>query len=221
MAGEIESLDQDEPLERRMARHAYDRLLMLSDGVFAIALTLLALELRPPEQWDGSLHDLTAQRWAAFSAFGSGFGIIGGFWIAHRRLYAQLRSVDGFVTGLSLLLLALVSATPFIASLMTQHGPAKGLPLYMALVFAISFTQASIYGYAGFRADLLDRSICVEERRLRTVQLVIPMLLALAYSLVRTASPALSGLALVPFLVIAAVAKRRETRLRAHSAGLR
>ena len=40
---EPESLDTDEPLQKRIERHWFDRLIMLSDGVFAIAMTLLAL----------------------------------------------------------------------------------------------------------------------------------------------------------------------------------
>ncbi len=45
MAGEPETLDTDEPLERRRHRHWFDRLIMLSDGVFSIAITLVAFDL--------------------------------------------------------------------------------------------------------------------------------------------------------------------------------
>ena len=84
MAGEPETLDlDDEPLARRLARHHYDRLLMLSDGVFAIAITLLALELRPPEHWSGGLWDLLVERWRALFGYVFGFLIVGAFWFSH------------------------------------------------------------------------------------------------------------------------------------------
>ncbi|MFX8620504.1 TMEM175 family protein, partial [Acinetobacter baumannii] len=61
--GEFEVLDTSEPLAQRMERHAYDRLIMLSDGVFAIAITLAALEIHVPDPVNGDvfalLHKLT------------------------------------------------------------------------------------------------------------------------------------------------------------------
>ena len=47
---EPESLATQEPLDAHLRRHAYDRLLMLSDGIFAIATTLAALEIKLPER---------------------------------------------------------------------------------------------------------------------------------------------------------------------------
>ena len=50
---EPESLATDEKLDIHLRRHAYDRLLMLSDGIFAIAITLAAIEIKPPEHFNG------------------------------------------------------------------------------------------------------------------------------------------------------------------------
>ncbi|MEO8813045.1 MAG: hypothetical protein ABI376_09065 [Caulobacteraceae bacterium] len=58
MAGEPESLDIDEALERRRRRHWFDRLIMLCEGVFAIAITLMAFDLRGPAAWDGRTASL-------------------------------------------------------------------------------------------------------------------------------------------------------------------
>jgi uncharacterized membrane protein len=221
MAGELETLDQDEPLARRIARHDYDRLIMLSDGVFAIALTLLALELRPPQLWDGTIHGLLAERWRSLAAFGCGFGVIAGFWTAHRRLFAQLRGVDLTLTALALLLLALVSVTPFVASLMTEHGPARGMPFYLLLVSGISITQGSIHGYAAFRAGLLDPSITLSQRRLRTAQLFLPLALAGVFVVGLRSSEALTLALIAPILAVAVLANREERRLRAANAAAR
>jgi uncharacterized membrane protein len=93
--GEFEILDTDEPLPKRIERHAYDRLIMLSDGVFAIAITLLALEIRPPANWNGELSDLLRQTWRALLGFGLSFVLISIYWMAHRRMFARFRRVDG------------------------------------------------------------------------------------------------------------------------------
>ncbi len=56
----FEELDTIEPLKLRIERQAYDRLILLSDGVFAIAFTLAALEVKPPGAWR-DLQDLVGQ----------------------------------------------------------------------------------------------------------------------------------------------------------------
>ena len=106
MAGEPESLHIHEPLKARVERHDYDRLLMLSDGVFAIAITLLALELRLPSGWDGSVESLMGATGRPLLGYLFGFGLVGIFWFMHRRLFAQLEQVDRVITILNLLLLA-------------------------------------------------------------------------------------------------------------------
>jgi hypothetical protein len=128
---EIETLTVDEPLEERVKRHNFDRLLMLSDGVFAIALTLIALELRPPEHWEGGVNALVVQMWRPLFAYSAGFLIIGGFWAVHRRLFARLRTVDPFATLLSLLLLFLIAGVPAVAMLIADHGPSRSMLVYL------------------------------------------------------------------------------------------
>ena len=70
MVGEFESLDTDEGLKARIARHGFDRLIMLCDGVFAIAITLLALEIKPPSAWNGELVHLLQRSWRSLFGFG-------------------------------------------------------------------------------------------------------------------------------------------------------
>ena len=102
MAGEPESLHIHEPLKARVERHDYDRLLMLSDGVFAIAITLLALELRLPEHWDGRVETLMGATGRPLIGYLFGFGLFGAFRFIHRRLFARLEQVDRVVTLLKL-----------------------------------------------------------------------------------------------------------------------
>ncbi|NUQ17636.1 MAG: DUF1211 domain-containing protein [Sphingomonas sp.] len=77
MAGEPESLHIHEPLRARVDRHNYDRLLMLSDGVFAIAI---ALELKLPNHWDGSAGALLGATGRPLVGYLFGFALVGVFW---------------------------------------------------------------------------------------------------------------------------------------------
>jgi protein-S-isoprenylcysteine O-methyltransferase Ste14 len=89
---EPESLATHEALAAHVARHAYDRLLMLSDGIFAIATTLAALEIRVPL----SIADPTAALsafWVPLVTYAVSFSVIAIFWLSSRDLFARLARV--------------------------------------------------------------------------------------------------------------------------------
>jgi uncharacterized membrane protein len=180
MAGEPELLSGDEPLEEHVRRHRYDRTIMLADGVFAIAITLLALELRPPEHWDGDLSHLLAATWRSLFAYIFGFAIVGAFWVAHRGLFARIRRVDGPLTFLALLQLCLIAMTPAVAALVGEAGPGKSLTVYFMLIVGLGGCQALIWAYAAFVGDLVDSGVDGRERRLTQLRLAVPPLLFLA-----------------------------------------
>lgn len=174
---EIETLTVDEPLAERAERHNFDRLIMLSDGVFAIAITLLALELRPPEHWDGELGTLLQAMWRPIFAYSAGFLIIGGFWAMHRVMFAKLRRVDRISTVLSLLLLFLVAAVPAVAALVGEHGPRKAMPVYFLIVAATSAVQLALWCYAALIADLADASLSHGDRITQAARLALPFVI--------------------------------------------
>lgn len=204
MAGEIESLDTDEPLAARIERHRFDRMIMLSDGVFAIALTLLALELRPPESWSGAWAELLDARWRAMLGFLVGFVIVGAFWLAHRELFARLRRIDMAATLLGLLVLLLVSLAPAVAALLAAHGPAKAMPAYFALVTAISAAQSLLWGWASFGARLADPAIGRAGRLVLLARFLFPGVIATAVAFSWRAMATASGI--VPLLLLLPVA---------------
>ena len=173
---EIETLTVDEPLAERIERHNFDRLLMLSDGVFAIAITLLALELRPPEHWVGGLDALATAMWRPLFGYSAGFLIIGGFWIVHRRLFAKLRRVDALATVLALVLLFLIALVPGVAMLVAQHGPARSMLIYLLMVAAISLAQLALWTYSALIADLADPSLDRSARVNQALKMAIPAL---------------------------------------------
>ena len=98
-----------------------NRLEAFSDGVFAIAITLLVLELHVPEPGSGELgHELLAQ-WPSYAAYLVTFLTIGIIWINHHAAFSRLRSADHSILMLNLLLLLTVSVLPFTTSLMAEY----------------------------------------------------------------------------------------------------
>jgi uncharacterized membrane protein len=122
MAGEPESLSTDEPLAERIERHDFNRLIMLSDGVFAIAITLLALDMKLPEQWDGSLGGLAYGAGRSLVGYIFAFLLVGAFWMAHRRMFAKFVRVDRIATLLNVLVLGFIGLAPFVARLIAEKG---------------------------------------------------------------------------------------------------
>jgi uncharacterized membrane protein len=98
-----------------------NRLEAFSDGVFAIAITLLVLDIHVPEPGSGHLgHELLAQ-WPSYAAYVISFLTIGIIWINHHAAFSRLRAVDQSILMLNLLLLLSVGILPFTTSLMATY----------------------------------------------------------------------------------------------------
>ena len=83
-----------------------------SDGVFAVAITLLVLGIRTPAHRGMVLHDLLAQ-WPAYVAYLASFGYIGVIWVNHHYLFTRIARVNGALLWRNLALLLAVSVLPF------------------------------------------------------------------------------------------------------------
>ncbi len=101
----------------------FSRIVAFSDGVFAIAITLLVLGLGVPRQLHGeSLAEaLWAQRQSLF-AFALSFAVIGRFWVIHHRFFGDVVGFDGRLLGLNLFYLAWVVLIPFSSEVLGDHG---------------------------------------------------------------------------------------------------
>jgi uncharacterized membrane protein len=100
------------------------RIEAFSDGVFAIAITLLVLELKVP--FDGPLSVALRRQWPSYIAFLLSFTFIGIMWVNHHRLFTQIRRADDGLLFLNLLLLG-VTVVPFPTSVLARHlGTAEG-----------------------------------------------------------------------------------------------
>jgi uncharacterized membrane protein len=155
--GQLESLDSDEGLARRRHRHWYDRLMMLSDGVFAIAITLLAAEIAPLTAPGVSLARLWGALMPQLDAYALSVVVICIFWLAHRRFMAMILTVDAPLTVITLIMLALVALVPAATRMADlQHGSSPAMTIYGGLVIAIGIACAALWGYAALLANLVS-----------------------------------------------------------------
>lgn len=152
-----------------------------SDGVYAIVITLLVLELGIPESSGHLLADLF-QEWPSFLGYLVSFVFIGASWISHVRLTRSLSACDDLFLGLNLLKLLFVSFLPFTTSLLANHLSDVG-QRPAAVLFGLNLTFASVMslvlcGYAS-RTDAIvaqgerpELRALLREQRPFTVMLV-------------------------------------------------
>jgi uncharacterized membrane protein len=149
------------------------RLEAFSDGVFAIVITLLILEIRVPTGLgaEESLGAALAERWPAYLAFVASFATVGIMWINHTRLFRLIRLADNRLLLLNLLLLLGVCVVPFPTALVAeyigepQERTAALVYTGMGVVIAIFFNL--LWRHAASRDDLLEPD--VDPRAVRAI----------------------------------------------------
>lgn len=131
---------EQETLEERA--FDYDRTVALSDGVFAIALTLLVLNITVPELTAGE-HGQLGQRLldhrGEFVSYAISFAVISIFWIRHHVLFRGIARIDTRITLFNLAYLALVAFVPYPTRLIGLYGDeAASVVLYAATIGIIA-----------------------------------------------------------------------------------
>jgi uncharacterized membrane protein len=122
------------------------RIEAFSDGVFAIAITLLILEIRvPPQTPDGTLRDALLGLWPSYVAFLASFMTIGVMWLNHHRLFSMINKKDDGLIVINLLLLLGITWLPFPTGLLAEHllGPHLDQQV-AAIIYAGSFFAIAI-----------------------------------------------------------------------------
>jgi uncharacterized membrane protein len=121
------------------------RLEALSDGVFAVALTLLALNLAVAGPGHGTLAHQYADRWPSYVAYAISFFTIGIIWVNHHALFKNFGSIDRVMVFLNLLLLFFVVVIPFATSTMASYLQRGGADAHIATaVYEFVFEAMSL-----------------------------------------------------------------------------
>ena len=129
------------------------RLILFSDAVFAIAITLLAIEIHPPEHWKGiaQLLNLMVPKLAAYVV---SFAVIGIYWVSHRRIFSRLARANGLLDTLNFVVLGLIALLPLATELLWEQVGGQAYSVYVTLVALIGVALATLWGYAAFVGKL-------------------------------------------------------------------
>ena len=167
-----------------------DRLFALTDGVYAIALTLLAVELILPaasEHLHGKdLLQSILDFWPKILGFLTSFTLIGLFWHGNHRAFHYLRRFDSPLDWLMLLHLLCIAFIPFPTSVIGTHiADPVAQQFYFATLFVTGLVMAALWWYLTSRRRLLDPSIGTEfVRRTHVISLSVPAVMLVLMGLV-------------------------------------
>jgi uncharacterized membrane protein len=156
--------------EQLAPRRTYDRdsvefarTVTFTDGLFAIAMTLLVVSLAVPTLTDndsvGELADKLSDDSATFVSFAISFAVIGRYWIAHHTYFSALARIDRALIALNLLYLAFIAFLPFPTALLGKYFENPlAIIIYAVNVAAVSGMEVVLFARAQ-NHDLLERKL--------------------------------------------------------------
>jgi uncharacterized membrane protein len=164
------------------AEEGIGRILALSDGVFAIAMTLLILDIAVPVTTnDTHLPKALLELWPRYLAYVLSFVVIARYWVAHHLTFRLIGRYDTVLVWLNLLALMFVAFLPFPTAVLGAHnGSPAAAVLYGAAVVLAGTASVAYWWYASGRGRLLRPDIeRARVRALRARGLVTPVFFAL------------------------------------------
>ncbi|MDO9590438.1 MAG: TMEM175 family protein [Microcella sp.] len=130
---------QTDRWRHRRGSPEFARLLNLSDGVFAIAMTLLVLGIDPAAVTLSNVSGVFVNQPGELIAFAISFAVIANFWWIHHRFFAALALIEPGLMLINLVLLGLIALVPFPTSLLGRDPTAPGAAVpYLALIALIA-----------------------------------------------------------------------------------
>jgi len=161
-------MDRQEAAPHEPRSIELERLVLFSDAVFAIAITLLVLELKVPEpeaaRLAGGLGAALLAEIPKFFAFFISFAVIGFYWVAHHRMFRHIRRCDGTLIALDLLLLLFVAFLPFPVALFGSFRREPTAIVFYAVSMALTGLSLNLLWWYATRkrrlvAPDLDRAV--------------------------------------------------------------
>jgi uncharacterized membrane protein len=141
-------------------RLGIERLVFFSDAVFAIAMTLLILDIRLPAGVETANNHqlllLLTGLWHKYLAYFISFWVIGLYWISHHRKFLLIKRWDHLLLSLNLLLLMVIAFIPFPTAVMSENGNLTATVFYALVMALAGITQMILWWHASGDNKLLD-----------------------------------------------------------------
>jgi uncharacterized membrane protein len=204
--GSREGSPRDRYLRLIAEGSALERTIAFSDAVFAIAMTILVLELHVPEVEPAGLPGALLALVPQYLTFALSFVVVGVVWLSHHRKFSVIIRYDQTLLRLNLLLLLLVASLALPTAVLGQYGDLPfAAALYAAAIAVTGFTLSGLWVYAWRRGFVDDRLDAGAVRYALTQSLTVPTVfllsIPLAYVLGPTAAE-LSWILAVPASVL-------------------
>ena len=187
-------------MKRRYPRgqEEFGRVLAFSDGVYAIAITLLVLSIDLPHlssAGDASeMLDSLADKHPQIISYAISFAVIGRYWLAHHHFFSRLRALDGGLIAINLVCLAVIAFLPFPTDVLGNYfeNPVA-VVLYAVTVGTISALEVAMFNRA-HNQDLLDPRLSESVFRWSRAAASAPVFFFLASVPLAFLSPGLAAL---------------------------
>jgi uncharacterized membrane protein len=163
------------------------RLIAFSDGVFAIAMTLLVLSLTVPnltgsaESVNRELWEALKTQWPEVLGYAISFAVIGRYWLIHHRLFRLVRRADSALLVWNLTLLAVIALVPFPTELLGRYGDTTtAVVCYSLTMVLLGLCNFGLTRHV-YRAELIDERVSDEFRdHSRWRGLMVPVAFAIS-----------------------------------------
>ena len=155
-----------------------DRIVNFSDGVFAIAITILILDINVPEGLSSA--EVSARvlgLWPEYLGYVISFLVLAIYWQAHHRVFRPIKRYDGTLVWLNFLFLMAICFLPFPTSLLGKYGGEQvSVVVYAADAAVASLLLGAVSWYATSEHRLVTPDLDDEEERIRRLQgLAVPV----------------------------------------------
>jgi uncharacterized membrane protein len=165
----------------------YDRVLFFTDAVFAIAITLLAVELHVPEHTTRTFLQQLDDTSSSLISFGISFAVIALFWLGHHGIFRYITALDRPLIALNMLFLGTIAFLPYPTALLSNsHQFEQGGPtvFYAICAGAAGLGEAAIWLWATRRGSALASPSVEQVRRPFTLRILrVPVVFAISIPL--------------------------------------
>ena len=151
----LDAKGRPESEAERDDRRGVARLEAFSDGVFAIAITLLVLGIEVPDVDNGQLNDAIGDLVGSIEGYFVGFAVIGLFWVNHHQFFGRVERHDGRLLWMNLLFLSLISMMPFSTGLIGDYGGERDAVIVFAVNVGLAASALILTERSAVRSRLL------------------------------------------------------------------